>query len=233
MAKTRLAIIISLILIVSGGFLLGSLYKDFSIILKALMVFLSTLLVFLINDSGINKRDTFLLKIIYILIIIADLSLVFYKKAYVGIIVFFFAQSLLIYRNSIYIYSCYSFKETLDKKSCSFLLVLMILLSTYLIFINRNLTEPYLFILFVLYGIVKSLSLFIAVISYRLKVLERINGLLLLLGVIAFYLCDINVGITMVMDESLIKDISGFLIWLFYTPALTMIGLSGYDFTDL
>lgn len=229
MIKSKIAIIVSLILLVSGGFIALDLVKVPSLVLKGVIVFLTSLLVFVINKDALSKKDTNLLKIIYILIILADISLVLFKKSYTGIILFSFAQCFIIYRNCGYIYRRYSVKEIVDKYNILFLLILSIMLVLYLIFIRQYTSDSFLFILFIFYGIIKSSSVFSAILSFRFKVFPKINGLLLLLGIICFYLCDLNVGLSMVLKEGLVRDISSILIWIFYTPALSLIALSGYD----
>lgn len=89
MIKTRLIIIVSLILLVSGGFIALDLVAIPSLFPKGITVLLTSLLVFLIRDDGLSKGDTKLLKVIYLLIIMADISLVLFDKAYGGIIIFF------------------------------------------------------------------------------------------------------------------------------------------------
>ena len=131
MIKNKLAIIVSLILMISGGFIALDLVKAPSLVLKGLIVFLTSLLVFVINRDGLSKEDTSLLKLIYILIILADLSLILFKKAYTGIIIFFFAQCFLIYRNYRCIYRRYIIREILDKYNILFVLMLSIMLGLY------------------------------------------------------------------------------------------------------
>ena len=242
MKKIKIPIIIDLILIVSGGFItldlvtvfeMESLSQIYSLVLKAIIVFLTTLLVFLINNHGISKMDTRLLKIIFILIVIADLSLVLFNKAYAGIIVFFIVQCVLIYRNNHSIQRKHSLRVIFDKNTIIILILMMILLFNYLIYLNSHVTDSILFILFLLYGIIKSFSVLTAIISYRFNAFPKINCLLLLIGVVCFYFCDLNVGISLALNEGFIKNLSIILIWIFYTPALTLIALSGYDFSDL
>lgn len=241
MAKFKISIIIALILIISGSFItldlitafeMKNLYLTLSLVLKALIVFLTTLLVFLINNRGISKGDTSLLKIIFIFIIIADLTLVLLKKPYMGIIVFFFVQLLLIYRNSYAIYKQHNLRVIFDKNTMMILILLMILLFTFLLYLNNHISDLFLFILFLSYGLIKSFSVLAAGLTYRFKVFPKTNRLLLFIGVVCFYLCDLNVGLNLAFNSCSIKNLSNILIWIFYTPALTLIALSGYDFRN-
>lgn len=242
MIKNKLTINISLILIVSGGFIALDLVQILatssfnpmpSLVLKGGIVFLTTLLVLLINNHGINQKDTTLLKLIYMLIIFADLSLLLFQKPYMGIILFLLAQCLLIYRNSDAIFNSNHFRAIFDGYSIFFAFALTILLLLYLILIKKHTTDALLFILFMFYGMIKSSAVFTAILNFRFKVFPNINRLLLLIGTICFYFCDLNVGLTLIFNESLIQNISSTLIWIFYTPALTLIALSGYNFDKI
>lgn len=241
MIKNKLSINISLILILSGSFITLDLVKASvmpslspipSLALKGAIVFLTTLLVFFINNHSISKKDISLLKSIYVLIVLADLSLLIFKKPFIGIIIFFIVQSLLIYRNSGNVFREYSLKEIFNINTIFFALLLTILLLIYLIFIKNHTKDTYLFILFIFYGIIKSCSVLTATISFRFNFFPNKNGILMLIGVICFYFCDLNVGLSLIMGAGLIKTLSSILIWIFYTPALTLIALSGYDFNN-
>lgn len=241
MNNKRMSIIIALILVFSGAFItldliqvfeIQTISKDFSPILKGPIILLTTILVFFIKVYGISRWDTRLLKITFIMVIIADISLVVFNKPYVGIIIFSLVQLLLIYRNGYCIHKRYSVGEILDRTTMLFILALISLLFVYLISIYSYITDIYLYILFIYYGTIKSFSLLVAILSFRYKVFPKINGLLLLIGVVCFYLCDLNVGLTIVLNKGFIKNLSNVLIWIFYTPALTLIALSGYDFRN-
>lgn len=241
MIKNRFLINISLILILIGSFITLDLVKILvspnlspipSHALKGIIVFLTTLSVFLIKDHSINRKDIKLLKLIYTLIIFADLSLLIFKKPYIGIIIFFMVQCFLIYRNSGHVFKEYGLKEIFNANTNFFALTLTIMLLIYLIYIKSYTADIYLFILFVFYGIIKSSSILAAIVSLKFVMLPKKNGILILIGVICFYLCDLNVGLSLTINNSLIKAISSILIWIFYAPALTLIALSGYDFNN-
>ena len=99
--------------------------------------------------------------------------------------------------------------------------------------INEHLDERLLFIVIVFYGLVVSTSLWAAFANYLLKLFPKTNSILVSLGMLFFVLCDINVGLSLALPHGLAKTISSNLIWIFYTPALTLIGLSGYNLKSL
>lgn len=234
MKKIEIATILSLILVTSGGFIALDIVKhESSQIFKGLVVLLSTILVFRISRNGLNKRDTNLLKLIFILIIFADLSLIYFKKPYIGIVIFFLVQCILIYRNIRCTDKRYILEILLTRESIILIFSLSTALLIYLFFIRVYIGDNILFILFILYGIIKSCSVFISAVNFRLKLFSKINRILLLIGIICFYLCDISVGLTLTLNKGFIREFTSFLIWIFYTPALTLIALSGYDFKKI
>lgn len=241
MTKSKTTFIISLVLIIAGAFIgldlvkyfnVSSLEGIYSMLLKAAIVLLTSLLAFNIGGQGLSGKDESLLKLIYLFIILADLSLVIFDRPYLGIVIFFLVQSCLIYRNGSYIHGRYRYIEVFDKLAIIFASLLIVMLLIYLNLIRSRLDDLLLFILFIVYGIIKSLSLLTSFLSFKLKVFPKINRVLLLVGVICFYICDINVGLTMTFKGDSLGNLSSLLTWIFYTPALTLIALSGYDFNN-
>lgn len=232
MKKTKLILILGMILLASVGFIIFDILNhNFSLILKGLIVLMSTILVFLINNDGLDKIDSKLLELVFILIILADLSLLFFKDPNLGIGIFFLVQCGLIYRTYRYISIISSLKEIFNYYNLIILLTLITMLIIYLLLIINYIEDKVLFIIFTFYGLIKSASVFMAILNYRLKLFPRLNSKLFLIGQTCFYLCDICVGLTLTLNASFISKLFGILIWVFYTPALTLIGLSGYDYS--
>lgn len=74
------------------------------------------------------------------------------------------------------------------------------------------------------YGVYLLLSLYTAWGVFRRGFYPPLNQWLIALGMTFFFLCDLNVGL------SGLNDFATTLVWLFYTPALMMLSLSGVDF---
>lgn len=241
MTKSKTTIIISFVLIIAGAFIGLDLVRYFnvtniediySMTLKAAIVLLTSLLAFNIGGHGLSRKDERLLRLIYLLIILADLSLLIFDKAYLGIAIFFLVQSCLIYRNVSYISNRYSFVETSDRFVIIFASLLIVMLLIYINMIRSRLDDLLLLILFIVYGAIKSLSLLTSILAFKLKVFPKTNRTLLLIGVVCFYICDLNVGLAMAFRGDSLGNLSNVLTWIFYTPALTLIALSGYDFNN-
>ncbi|MGI6562234.1 MAG: hypothetical protein ACOX3Q_06705 [Clostridia bacterium] len=194
--------------------------------LKAFVVFLTTLLVFITGNDGLNKRDAFLMKVIYVLIIIADFSLVYFESQTVGIFFFIWVQSGLILRNSA------GMKEKLKRNFIKLLLPSLsvgFILPTALLFFIRSLSSrPHLLVFMAIYACTVSLSLWAAASAYILRLLPKKNGLLVFIGMICFLFCDINVGLSWILPKGMERSLAYAFIWVFYAPALTLIALSGY-----
>lgn len=139
--------------------------------LKAFVVFLTTLLVFITGNDGLNKRDAFLMKVIYVLIIIADFSLVYFESQTVGIFFFIWVQSGLILRNSA------GMKEKLKRNFIKLLLPSLsvgFILPTALLFFIRSLSSrPHLLVFMAIYACTVSLSLWAAASAYILRLLPK------------------------------------------------------------
>ncbi len=242
--KKYLSIILSFIALASIGFIIvdwKSLISKtnerdlalYSYTFKAIIVFLTSLLVFIAGKDYLDYRDIKLMRVIFALIIVADAALILFNTPVVGILFFSFVQLLLIFRNS------YGMREKIksegDHHLRKSLFINTILVTTFFLLILLNLINMYLeddMLLFtmLLYSLMISLSLWAAIANYLLRLFPNINSIMIALGMIFFVLCDINVGLSLILPKSLIKTISSNLIWIFYTPALTLLALSSYKY---
>jgi len=50
-------------------------------------------------------------------------------------------------------------------------------------------------------------------------------------GITLFFVGDFLVGIELITENEYSKNILNLILWIFYTPAITLIALSGYNFT--
>lgn len=241
-------IIIFLIIFISGSFITLDWARLFIVkeelkynrflytyIAKFLIVILSTTLVFIIGENGLSHSDTKNLKFIYIFIILADISLVIFKEPYIGIILFSIVQLGLISRNGSAILKNF----TIDKsKVLSNNIFINTVLATVLFILiimkvaNNLMKESTLFYILKFYVVLLSASLLIAIANLLLKIFPKPNSILVTIGMFFFVLCDLNVGLTMALQLGNFSLITDSLIWMFYTPALTLIALSGYNYYE-
>ena len=239
-------VILALIIFISGSFITldwarlfvvkeGIKYDRFiyTYISKFLIVILTGILVFIIGKSGLNKKDTNTLKLIYVFIAMADIALGLFMKPYLGIILFAIVQLGLIYRNGLgifYIIKNEGFKCLFGGLIINTVLSTILLLLILSNIINNLLNEKTLFFTMIFYALLISLSLWTAVANISLRIFPKVNSILITLGMISFVLCDLNVGLSIALDKGTLWLIADSIIWIFYTAALTLIALSGYKF---
>lgn len=180
--------------------------------------FISILLCFIIAIlDGISKgitRDISLLQGGLFLTLIADYIFLIYNKGFpIAIGLFIVVQILYIIR--------YSRGKTLPK--FIFLIISFLIISTIHLYINLFIREVDIIIpMAVFYGICLLLSLRESIIAYKNNVYPSPNRELILIGMILFLLCDINVGLYNILKGPFI------FIWLFYLPSQLLLALSGY-----
>ncbi|WFA08949.1 lysoplasmalogenase family protein [Tissierella sp. Yu-01] len=249
MSKGKIKLIIFIILIIvllSGSFITLdfarlSIIKDqfiykhylYIMISKFLIIILSTIIVFLIGKDGLNRKDTKRLKLIFIFIILSDISLAMGDTAFIGIIMFGVVQISLIIRNGTGIFEklhCPNFRPFRNVQFINTILgtiffVLIALDLFYSLTDNNNLLY-----LMIFYGSLLCLSLWTAVMNHILGIFPRINSLLVSIGMTFFVFCDLSVGFSLILKKGTYWIIADSLNWIFYTPAVLLIALSGYNF---
>lgn len=238
-----IVIILFGIVFISGGFIALDWYRFYiglteydsalySYIAKSIILLLSVVLVFLIGKDGLNKKDSFLLKLIYIFIILADISFILFNEPYMGICLFSIVQICLILRNTLAIrYNSKGDKLYRLKSSLFINLILgtIFLITNFLRLINGLIDRPILLLFMLSYSLLISISLWTSLANILLGIFPKVNGVLAVIGMIFFILCDLHVGLSLSLNHGAPKSIAQNLIWVFYTPALTLVALSGYN----
>lgn len=199
---------------------------------KYLIVLMTSILVFIIGRDGINKKDTTMLCLIFMFIILADLSLATLVEPYIGIFFFSIVQLLLIVRNGCGFIKNYRQDESNNLKKSLFINTILstIFFVVNIIQILRELIDkPSLLYMMIFYALLISVSLWTAIANLLLKIFPRINAILITIAMLCFVLSDLNVGLSFALQLSKQKLFIEGIIWIFYTPALTLIAFSGYD----
>jgi len=80
------------------------------------------------------------------------------------------------------------------------------------------------------YGICLLNSVIKAAKAYRDRLFPKPNGHMILIGMVLFLLCDINVALYNILNEGLFYNISSISMWLFYLPSQVLLSLSGYKY---
>lgn len=195
--------------------------------------FLSMLLVFIIciltGKDALSPRDIILLSSGLFISINADVFLLLLNNNYVlGIALFSLVQIL---------YSIRYDKENTKLIIFSFSSLFIVLALSYIIINQFIFKFNFLIVMSIYYGIALLSSTCRAIKLYKAKIYPRLNSKIIVLAMILFLLCDINVtlyNITGSIDISndftkLLNNISFVSMWLFYLPSQVLLSLSGYS----
>lgn len=199
-------------------------------LIKRIDVVCAVLVVLATGKDALLKKDSFLLKLSFIAICLAEVFFVL-SNTFGGIGFFLVCQILLSIRNSQGMKNkLSSLKDSSTKKKLIFcgigISVLYVMILCFVFYPILKIST-FLFIFFV-YGLFLSVSFFIGVASHILELFPRKNTLLISIGIAAFYFSDILVGLLIVLKEGLLNDLAGSFIWVLYAPAIFMLAFSGY-----
>lgn len=210
--------IILVIILIYISFIIMDLKGQDTRVLKYLSVILCFILSILIGNRGIDKMDTRLLQLALFFTTIADLNLVILKDFFTGIAVFCIVQIIYTIRHSRNI--------ILSKRNIALFLIEGIVVLGLVIMINIPFyQEKVLYIIVCIYSILLVSSVFMALGTIKRGFYSKTNSYFIMIGMILFLLCDINVGLYHIGK---IQHISGILIWFFYLPSQLLLSLSGY-----
>lgn len=201
--------------------------NSYSTVLKYIGILLSLALSLLIGDNGYNKKDTRLLQLALCFTAAADLCLLILDYYTVGVLLFCFVQITYIIRhagilkNNIKIFGSLIFV----------ILVFVMILDTNIIHINIISRE--LLIIGCIYAILLISSVYSAWRVFNRGSYTSLSCYLICIGMTLFFLCDINVAISALINNVFIfgvslKGVSRFLVWIYYLPAQVLLALSGY-----
>lgn len=191
--------------------------------------FLSMILIFIISllakKDALNHKDLHLLQIGLFITVIADLFLLVLNNHYIlGISLFSIVQIIYIIR-----YKCGDIKFIIRK----FIVIFISLLIIYFMINKLVIKFDFIWIMGVFYAYCLTSSVVEAFKVYRYKRYPKPNRYMILIGMILFLLCDINVAIYNIFNEGLLYSISSVSMWLFYLPSQVLLSLSGYDYKFL
>ncbi|WP_163194690.1 lysoplasmalogenase family protein [Clostridium thermarum] len=200
--------------------------------LKYISILLCFLLSLMAMDHAISPIDIRLLQTGLFMTTLADLCLLVLDKFTIGVAVFCVTQIIYCIRyNSLKAY------PTVVR----FLMIFEVLAILYILlgFFIKNLET--LFWVATAYAICLMTSVIRAIKLCQAKQFPSPNRYMIAIGMVLFLLCDINVGLSNVIQllrpQSIfltyIYNISTFLIWFFYLPSQVLLAMSGYNFCQL
>jgi hypothetical protein len=204
-------------------------------ITKTLTSFLIFLLALSVGDDGINEIDPVKLRRAFIAIFAGDLMFLMDEIHpafdYVAILLFLGGQVLLVLRNGQGFRAYFRRKASIGAYAGDILLGLAIVIGTGLLFVFTLLEHlqgtPLLYIIAV-YALFLDLSLWTGWTSLRAGHFPWRNALLIAIGATCFFVGDYLVGFNLSLEPSPQRATTLFFTWVFYTPAITLLALSGY-----
>lgn len=203
--------------------------KDLSYIstwIKYFSIILTFLFSFFVRYNPINLQDKNLLQMGLFLTVLGDLFLLVLDSHYLlGILLFSLVQIIYTAR-----YSRKNYKPIAMKFFALGLLIFSIfmVLNSYIGPIN------FIIVASIFYGICFLYSLRWALALFKEKAFPKINRRLILIGMVFFLLCDLNVAIYNILKETNKEGnlyiIPLILIWFFYLPSQAFLVLSGFNY---
>lgn len=199
-------------------------------LLKRINVLLAAALVWTAGKGSLNHKDNRLMKLVFIVICIGEVFFLLAKPA-IAIGVFAVCQALLIFRHSKGL-TLKLVKAGIRQKVPLLLWAAVLALAIITTFIQLYPVQEYraLAVIAVSYWSILSLSVWTAQANYILGIFPKPNAKMAAVGMVCFYFCDICVGLDGILSGSTIWMLANSLIWIFYTPAITLLALSCYKY---
>jgi len=209
------------------------LYKLYpSYLINRINVILATALVWLSGKDSLSQKDNRLMKYVFLVICIGEYFFLIDKPVF-AILTFLFCQCLLIIRHSNGLIAKLAMAAPWQK----LVLTLFAIILTSIITATVILLYPFnnyrsLSIIAVFYWTMLSISLWVAMANFILALFPKTNSRMIAIGMLCFYCCDIFVGLDTILDSGTMWLLANSLIWIFYTPAITLLALSCYKYAD-
>ena len=197
--------------------------------------FISIILCFIISllgkEYGLGVNDVFLLRLGLFITIIADLFLLVLDSHFIlGVFLFSIVQIIYIIR--------YDNKKNYLKVK-KFTSLLLILIFMYGIINSFIVKIDFLIVIGFYYAITLLTSLIKSIKACKYKIYPSPNRYMIVIAMVLFLLCDINVFLYNLIDfiplsaqaGKTIYNISSISMWLFYLPSQVLLSLSGYKFS--
>lgn len=241
--RTAFFSIMGIIIFLMGGYLTLDWYQFFSgtyniqqaevpwvRATKVAVSFLSAIIVFIIGKDGFDRKDTRRLFLVYLVIFIGDIFLVLDIEL-VGTGVFALSHVFYIIRNgagfSNYMRDGNRSHRFWDAASAVIILTVITLTMTLLYYPMDG--GSVMFYAILGYSLFLGVSVWTAWTSLRIGYFPTANAILAGIGMSLFLASDLTVGIHFLTEPGKLQVFSIYLCWIFYTPALVLPALSGYD----
>jgi hypothetical protein len=233
----------------TSDILTGNPNHPYSRIAKYLCILLCFGLTIAIGKHGHDKRDTWTLRLAFLLTAAADLAIGILGQFVIGIGIFFFVQLIYIIRHV----RGFSW----NRKEIISGLIVSVAIGSIFVYIQNGLREAGFFWPVLIYSLILAASLWLAIGTIWRKFFPRTMDWFIAGGMFLFFLCDLNVGLASSLQKDgmtlfysifeiqgeitgpatnpvaieipyTLRSIVGILVWFFYLPAQFLLALSGY-----
>ncbi|MBE7440543.1 MAG: hypothetical protein HS115_18980 [Spirochaetales bacterium] len=193
----------------------GDPFNLFSRIIKYLSILLCLSLTLSFGQEGHDRRDKTTLRVAFMLTAIADLVIGISGYFVAGVSVFFLVQLVYILRHSRGF--VWNRNEIISG------LIVLAVVGAIFFYIHPGLLEKGLFWPVLVYSLALGTSLWLALGTMWRKFFPRPASFFIAAGMLAFFLCDLSLGLSSGPDSR-----ARILVWFFYLPAQLLLALSGY-----
>ena len=196
--------------------------------IKRINVILAALLVWLSGKDSLDKHDVTRMKIVFMAIGCAEVLFLLAKPAQ-AIGFFVVCQCILVSRHCTGLNNKLKRADSSQKRKLALISLTLITLLFSGVTILYPLTDSNTPILMgVLYGLILSISLWAGIANFILSLFPEKNSKIIAIAMVFFYLGDILVGLDGLLSSGPLWLIATSLIWVFYTPAITLLAISSY-----
>jgi hypothetical protein len=199
-------------------------------VIKRVGVILAAVLVWLAGKDSLSREDNRLMRFIFVIVCVAEYFFLAAKPAY-AITAFFVCQYLLTIRHGSGIFKGLSkAAPALKLKLAAVAIVLLGIIAATVISLYPFENYYGVSIIAITYWTMLSISVWTALANYALRLFPRANSGMVAIGMVCFYFCDICVGLDGILNSGLPWLLANSFIWIFYTPAITLLALSCYKY---
>ncbi len=208
----------------------------FSKVLKFSISFLCSLIVWLMASNGFDPKDEKKLQIAFIFVFLGDfIFFLGFDMPAIGI--FVLGQILLTYRNAKNLIPYLKLKSSEGKTLQPFIPLIIVLFINVLQlcfafypFMKDNLA---MFYFIIGYSLFLCISFWVGWLARFTNFFPQKNAKLITIAMILFFFCDVSVGLGIAIPTGeLAQIIASTLTFVFYTPALLLLGISGYKLDE-
>ncbi|WP_346915971.1 hypothetical protein [Clostridium sp.] len=217
---SSMIIIIIYLIFLYIDFVSKGLRNVYSVRLKYLTIVLCFVISLLIKSHGYSEKDKGLVQLARLFTLIADYFLTISGSYIMGIFFFSLVQITYIIRHSL--------MENKKHKNLIFFIVSLAIALIVSFKIKITSIEKDLIVFALIYASLLTTSLYCAVRTISRGKYPKKSSLMIALGMVLFFMCDLNVGLYNILEEGNIRFFLGFLIWLFYLPSQLLLTLSGF-----